>query len=99
MTSQDFPFELQINVECYIRAVRSSLKQEQVFLKRNPHEVRINVYNTVLLKIWKANIDIQFILDAYACATYIVTYISKGQREMSNNIWPFKTKGFFYVND
>lgn len=28
--------------------------------------------------------DIQFILDAYACATYIVSYISKGQRGMSN---------------
>ena len=91
MSFQDFPFELQMNVECYIRAVSWSLKQEKVFLKRNPHEVRINAYNTVLLKIWKANMDIQFILDAYACATYIVTYISKGQRGMSNNIWPFKT--------
>lgn len=28
--------------------------------------------------------DIQFILDPYACATYIVSYISKGQRGMSN---------------
>lgn len=28
--------------------------------------------------------DIQFILDPYACAVYIVSYISKGQRGMSN---------------
>lgn len=28
--------------------------------------------------------DIQFILDPYACAVYIVSYISKGQRCMSN---------------
>lgn len=28
--------------------------------------------------------DIQFNLDAYACASYIVSYISKGQRRMSN---------------
>lgn len=28
--------------------------------------------------------DIQFILDPYACATYIVSYISMGQRGMSN---------------
>ncbi|XP_056001840.1 uncharacterized protein LOC130048804 [Ostrea edulis] len=84
MTFQEFLSELQINVECYIRAVRSSLKQEKIFLKRNPNEVRINAYNSVLLKSWQANMDIQFILDAYACATYIVSYISKGQRGMSN---------------
>ncbi|XP_061195058.1 uncharacterized protein LOC133203256 [Saccostrea echinata] len=84
MTFQDILLELQMNVECYIRAVRSTLKQEKVFLKRNPNEVRINAYNNVLLQSWQANMDIQFILDAYACATYIVSYISKGQRGMSN---------------
>ena len=55
-------------------------------MKRNPNEVRINAYNGVLLKSWQANLDIQFILDAYACATYIVSYISEGQRGMSNFI-------------
>lgn len=79
MSFQDFLSELQINMYCYFRAVRSSLKQEKVFLKRNPNEVRINPYNDILLKSWQANMDIQFILDAYACATYIVSYISKGQ--------------------
>lgn len=44
-------------------------------MKRNPNEVRINADNGVLLKFWQANLDIQFILDAYACATYIVSYI------------------------
>lgn len=28
--------------------------------------------------------DLQYILDPYACAAYIVSYISKGQRGMSN---------------
>lgn len=28
--------------------------------------------------------DIQFILDPYACVSYIVAYISKGQRGLSN---------------
>ena len=27
--------------------------------------------------------DIQFVLDVYACATYIVSYISKAQKEMN----------------
>jgi len=37
-----------------------------------------------MLKCWSANIDVQFVLDAYSCAAYIVSYISKGQRGMSN---------------
>ena len=27
--------------------------------------------------------DIQYVLDPYACATYILSYITKGQRGMS----------------
>jgi hypothetical protein len=31
--------------------------------------------------------DLQFILDAYACVMYIVSYISKAQRGMSNLLY------------
>jgi hypothetical protein len=34
-------------------------------------------------KAWQANMDIQFVLDPYACAVYILSYITKGQRGMS----------------
>jgi len=54
-----------------------------VFLKRNPNEVRINNYNPDCLTAWRANMDIQFVLDVYASAVYIVNYISKGQKGMS----------------
>ena len=43
----------------------------------------MNCYNPILLKAWKANLDIQYILDPYACAVYIHSYITKGQRGMS----------------
>ena len=53
------------------------------FLKRAPKEIRINNYSSSLLKAWQANMDIKFVLDPYACATYILPYITKGQRGMS----------------
>ncbi|PIK59344.1 hypothetical protein BSL78_03715 [Apostichopus japonicus] len=68
----------------YILAIRSSITSDKIFLKRSPSEVRINGYNKVLLETWRANMDIQYVLDPYACAMYIVSYISKGQRGMSN---------------
>ena len=69
--------------EEYIKCIRASLKGPKMFLKRNPSEMRVNYYNPALLKAWNANLDIQFVLDPYACATYIVTYISKSQRGIS----------------
>ncbi|XP_062599574.1 uncharacterized protein LOC134261132 [Saccostrea cucullata] len=75
---------LKISEEDYIKCIRSSLRGPKVFLKRNPCDMRVNSYNSVVLDAWKANIDIQYILDPYACAMYIVSYISKSQRGMSD---------------
>lgn len=70
----------------YLLALRSNIKpgQRKVFLKRSLSEIRINNYNEILIECWEANMDIQYILDPYACAAYIVSYIFKGQRGMSN---------------
>ncbi|XP_069114560.1 uncharacterized protein [Argopecten irradians] len=84
ITFQDFLEHLEMDNETYVTAIRSSLTAPKVFLKRNPSEVRINSYNRLLLEAWEANMDVQFILDAYSCASYIVSYISKGERGMSN---------------
>ena len=54
--------------------VRYSLKRDTLLLKRTPAEIRINSYNSDLLKAWQANMDIQYILDPYACAVYILSY-------------------------
>ena len=48
-------------------------------MKRRPNQLRVNNYNPVCLKAWRANLDIQFVLDVYGCA--IVSYISKSQKE------------------
>jgi hypothetical protein len=84
ITFNDFLAELEIDYETYLLAVRSSLSRPKVFLKRSVQECRINNYNSVLLNSWKANMDIQYILDPYSCVSYIVSYISKGQRGLSN---------------
>ena len=64
-------------------AIRLGLSRDTIFLKRTPSEIRINNYNSNVLKGWQANMDIQYILDPCARAVYILSYISKGQRGMS----------------
>ena len=73
----------KMDFEDYISCIRSSLKAPKVFLKRTPEEMRISLFNQKTLLAWKANLDIQIVLEPYGCASYIVGYISKSQRDMS----------------
>ncbi|KAL9970346.1 hypothetical protein ACROYT_G022703 [Oculina patagonica] len=75
--------KLGVTEEVYILAIRSSLSRATIFLKRKPNELRINNYNKHCLLAWRANMDVQFILDIYSCVMYVVSYISKAQRGMS----------------
>ena len=36
-----------------------------------------------MLLAWKANLNIHFILDTYACAAYVAAYVSKSMRGIS----------------
>ncbi len=83
MNFSEFLEKLNLSENQYIEAIRLSLKHNTLLLKRSPAEIRINCYNPDLLKAWKANMDIQFVLDPYACAVCILSYITKGQRGMS----------------
>ncbi|XP_048251539.1 uncharacterized protein LOC125379306 [Haliotis rufescens] len=57
-------------------------KKTNVVMKRNPNDVWVNQYNPDLLRCWNANMDIQYVVDAYSCVVYIISYISKAEREM-----------------
>ena len=73
----------KMEFEDYICCIRSSLKAPKAFLKQTTIEMRINLSNENILLAWKANFDIQIVLEQYGCAPYIVDYISKSQRGMS----------------
>ena len=83
MTFYQLLQELNVTEEKYLLVVRSSIKTATIFLKRAPNELRVNNYNPACLLARRANMNIQFVLDVYACAVYIVNYISKGQKGMS----------------
>lgn len=83
ITFETFLETLELTEGQYIEAITYSLKRPTLLLKRAPSEIRINNYNTNLLKAWRANMDLQFVLDPYACAVYILSYITNGQRGMN----------------
>ena len=83
ITMDDFFLKLSLTEEEYIIALRSCIRRLTIFLRRNMNELRINAHNEMILHLWKANMDLQYILDPYACVVYVVSYIGKAQRGMS----------------
>ncbi|XP_034553964.1 uncharacterized protein LOC117823040 isoform X1 [Notolabrus celidotus] len=73
---------LGITQRAFERAYKLFSRNTHVVLKREVNEVWVNQYSKPLLKCWNANMDIQYVVDAYACVVYIVSYISKAEREI-----------------
>ena len=82
LSSADVLKHNKLTPESYAETLRSSVKVPTVFMKRNPRDIMINNYNETIIKAWQANMDIQFVSNAYACIQYLVAYITKEEREM-----------------
>jgi hypothetical protein len=67
----------------YINAIRATLTSTKVFLKRTINEINLNAYNDDILTFHQGNMDIHFILNSYACIGYIISYISKTEKGVS----------------
>ena len=70
----------EVEEDEYMQSMKVSQKGNNIILKRDPCEVFINAYNPTILKAWQANIDIQYIVDAYACVMYVAAYMTKDEK-------------------
>jgi hypothetical protein len=82
----DFLNKFRISEATYILALRSQLKRPQIFLARTVNNIRTNAFNKDIVNLWYANIDIQFILDPYAAATYCTSYMTKVDKSITTEL-------------
>lgn len=75
--------KLSMSKEEYLDVISRKIKRGTVFLKRDLKDCFVNPFNEEILSLHKANMDMQFILDPYACVGYIVNYINKSERGVS----------------
>ena len=54
----DFLSDLNVTEEDYIKAIRMSLNDPKVFLKRKVKESRVNAYIKQILDAWGTNLDL-----------------------------------------
>ena len=71
-----------VSADQYCEALSVSKRGTNVVLLRNINEQYINAYNPTIIKAWQANIDIQYVIDAYACVMYIASYMTKNESGM-----------------
>ena len=74
--------DLKITQKEFEDANNMIAKRDDVILKRNPQDSWVNQYNPSLLRAWNANMDIQYVCNEFACIAYVVSYISKSEKEM-----------------
>ena len=73
-----------------VNDVSDSLKKrERIYhLKRLETEGRVNDYNPLLLLLWKANIDVQYVSEcSLALAQYVSGYVTKAERSSMQEQW------------
>ena len=74
----DFPRPVRDSI-C-INDIENSLKlyNKIYYLKRDEKEVRVNDYNPLLFKLWRANMDLQYIAEKSLFLTdYVTGYVQR----------------------
>ena len=85
-----FGFPRQVCESATLNCVEDSLKSHQKIyqLTRSDLEVRVNDYNPLILMLWKANMDIQFVAESsLALAHYVSGYVTKAERSNMQEVW------------
>ena len=76
--------EKQVAKQRYLDALSASVQGTAlVFMKRKVKDVFLNGYSKKIMRLFKANHDLQICIDQYSCAQYICGYLTKNESGMS----------------
>lgn len=56
----------------------------EIYLKRSVESINVNSFSRVLLKAYRANIDLSPVLDPYGCIMYLASYMAKNETTASS---------------
>ena len=91
LQSADLPLDVSLDyvlqtahvtLDNYTKALSITKSGQSIILKRHPSERNVNCYSPPVLKAWQANMDIQYVINAYACVMYIASYVLKAEKGM-----------------
>lgn len=74
---------MNVNIDYYYRMLSTAEKRSSILMKRSINEQFINNYNPVILRAIRANMDIKYVCNPWACIAYMTSYMCKPERHMS----------------
>ena len=83
MTIKDILDSCEVTQDEYDNAMNTMQKSAAIHYRRKPNETMISPYNTVLLSVLKANMNLQFVTGVYGLLTYLTAYLCKPEKVMS----------------
>ena len=72
-------YEARVSSSTYLLGLKICSTGNSVVMQRKPSECWINTYHPDVIKVWKANLDLQYILDLYACVMFIASYMLQSE--------------------
>ena len=82
ITLDDLLKKAKVSYESYIKGLQICCRGNSIVMQRKPAESWINTYNPNVIRVWKAKMDLQYILHPYACVMYITSYMLKSEKSM-----------------
>ena len=85
LSFDEFLYELGLSEKQYMDGLKMMVKSRgnQVLVKRDCKDVFCNNYNPKLLLLHRANLDVSPITNEYACAAYVLGYLTKAEAGLS----------------
>lgn len=83
-TLGEFYIDNNITKAQYLDIIRSTLRRPTLMFKRDFTEIYTNTFNPWIAQTLGSNSDLQFILEEYSCAAYVVEYVNKSNRGISH---------------
>ena len=71
--------------DMYLQALKMTqgTRGTNIILERDIDDCKTNNCNLDCLKLWRANMDIQYVADPYSCIMYVLSYVMKCENGMS----------------
>ena len=75
-----------VSPDAYAESVKVTLQGPTVVLQHSPCDVYTNSCNTDILRLWGANVDLQYFTNEVATVMYVCSYMTKGEKAMGETL-------------
>ena len=78
--------DICVGLDSYLEAIRLCSRGPTVVLRRSPCHAYINSCNTDILRLWGANVDLQYVTNEVATVMYVCSYMTKREKAMGETL-------------